>query len=176
MSEAELIERVFSRFADQGVVPTADGREAVHVGEKDLPYVYAGEGSALQLLHVDLNQGLWISKTRFEPGVEIAKHFHTGFVFAVTLKGSWYYKEYPDVVNHAGSYLFEPAGSVHTLVVPETAGTTEVWFAIYGSNVLLDDAGNVTTVVDARRSLDIYRAFCEEMGEDCGKLIVVGED
>ena len=75
MSEAELIERVFSRFADQGVVPTADGREAVHVGEKDLPYVYAGEGSALQLLHVDLNQGLWISKTRFEPGVEIAKHF-----------------------------------------------------------------------------------------------------
>ena len=60
----------------------------MHVGEKDLPYVYAGEGSELQLLHVDLNQGLWISKTRFEPGVEIAKDFHTGFVFAVTLKGS----------------------------------------------------------------------------------------
>ena len=41
MGEAELIEQVFSRFTDQGVVPTADGRDAVHVGEKDLPYVYA---------------------------------------------------------------------------------------------------------------------------------------
>ena len=65
-------------------------------------------------------------------------------------------------MNHAGSYLLNQQ-DLYTLLVPETAGTTEVWFAIYGSNVLVDEAGNVTAVVDARRSLDIYRAFCEEM-------------
>ena len=70
------------------------------------------------MLHVDLNQGLWISKTRLPPGFQVATHFHTGLVFAVTLKGSWHYLESPEAVNRPGSYLFEPAGSRHTLVTP----------------------------------------------------------
>jgi len=68
-------------------------------------------------------------------------------------------------VNTAGSYLFEPAGSIHTLTVPETnEGLTDVWFAIRGANLNLDDDGNVTSVVDAGGIRDFYFAMCEKMG------------
>ena len=83
-------------------------------------------------------------RTRFQPGYLVPTHKHTGEVFAFTISGSWKYVEYPEV-NTAGSYLFEPAGSVHTLTVPETnEGLTDVWFAIRGANLNLDENGNVT--------------------------------
>jgi len=101
------------------VVPPASG-EALHVGENDLPFVDLGDGTKIQLQQVDLTQGLWVLRTKFSPGYQVATHYHTGPVFAVTFTGSWHYREYPDVVNTKGSYLFEPAGSVHTLIVPDT--------------------------------------------------------
>lgn len=49
-------------------------------------------------------------------------------------------------MNIAGSYLYEPAGSVHTLHVPATnTESTEVSFAIRGANLNLDEQGNVAT-------------------------------
>lgn len=164
-----------AQFAGRPVVPTQGGREAMHLGANDLPWVYAGPGSELKLLHVDLNQGLWISTTRFQPGIRLPRHFHTGCVLGVTLRGCWYYDEYPHAVNRAGSYLFEPAGSVHTLVVPEQEEVTEVWFAIWGANVLMDEAGQATAVVDAARSLEVYRALCAASGKSAADVFVVGE-
>jgi quercetin dioxygenase-like cupin family protein len=142
----------------------AEARRAIHRGESDLPFVDFGEGVSLQLLQVDLDQGLWVVRTRFQPGVTIATHKHTGPVFAVTLAGSWKYVEYPDV-NTAGSYLFEPAGSVHTLTVPKAQkGVTDVWFAIYGANLNLDANGNVEAVIDAELVHTTYRAACASQG------------
>ena len=66
-------------------------------------------------------------------------------------------------MNTAGSYLYEPAGSTHTLHAPATnEGDTDVWFTIYGANLNLDANGNVETVIDAQTILFFYRAFCEE--------------
>ena len=66
-------------------------------------------------------------------------------------------------MNVAGSYLYEPAGSVHTLHVPaDNDGLTDVWFAIHGANLNLDAAGNVEMVIDAGFMLDFYRALCQE--------------
>ena len=74
------------------------------------------------------------------------------------------------------SYLFEPAGSRHTLVTPTDAqGDMVTWFAIYGANINLDDSGQVTSIVDARSALEIYRGYCQALGLDCSKLIVHGE-
>ncbi len=150
-------------------------REAVHIGIDDAPWV-PGDGVALQLLQVDLNQGLWILRTRFAPGKEVETHYHTGPVFAVTQSGRWYYREYPNQVNTAGSYLFEPAHSVHTLIVPEdNSEDTEVWFAIYGANVNLDAAGAVTGILDAQSILAAYRDGCAKLGESSDHVIVIGE-
>jgi quercetin dioxygenase-like cupin family protein len=137
---------------------------ALHRAESDNPFVDLGDGSTLQVMQVDVEAGLWVIRTRFQPGYLVQTHRHTGEVFAFTLSGSWKYREYPEV-NTAGSYLFEPAGSVHTLTVPESnSEPTDVWFAIRGANLNLDDDGNVTSVVDASTILQAYRALCEAQG------------
>ncbi|MBM4361184.1 MAG: 2,4'-dihydroxyacetophenone dioxygenase family protein [Deltaproteobacteria bacterium] len=137
---------------------------AIHRSEKGLPFVALGDGTHLQLLHVDIPAGLWVVRTRFEPGVTIPTHIHTGPVFAVTHSGRWKYKEYPEV-NTAGSYLYEPAGSVHTLTVPaDQEGLTEVWFAIYGANLNVDENGNVVSVIDAAFIKQVYVATCAANG------------
>jgi len=162
--------------ATRPMIPAAGGLETLHIGEDELPWMEIGGGAALQLLHVDLNQGLWISKTRLPPGFKVQTHYHTGLVFAVTLQGSWFYLESPEAVNRPGSYLFEPAGSRHTLVTPDDMqGDMITWFAIYGANINLDETGQVTSVVDAPAVLDLYRGYCEALGLDCSKLIVHGE-
>lgn len=151
-------------------------QEAIHIAFDDLPFVEIAPGAEVQLVHVDLKQGLWIARNRFQPGSAITKHYHTGPVYAVTLRGKWYYAEYPDEVNTAGSYLFEPAGSVHTLTIPaDQDEPTEVWFAINGCNVEMDENDNVLMVVDASTMLNGYRMICDAQGLDYSKLVVVGE-
>ena len=143
---------------------TIEVPRALHRGESDLPFVDLGDGTHLQLLQVDVEGGLWVIRTKFEPGVTVQTHKHTGEVFAFTIAGSWKYLEYPDV-NTAGSYLFEPAGSVHTLTVPATeTEVTDVWFAIYGANLNLDANGNVEAVIDAELIYQFYRTTCREKG------------
>ncbi len=167
---------MMAAMMDGGVVSRKDAREATLIHDEDLPHVNLPDGSTLQVLQVDLNQNLWIVRNKFKPGFCIDTHYHTGQVFAVTQSGEWYYKEYPDKVNKAGSYLFEPAHSIHTLTVADDA-TEEavVWFAIFGSNVNIDDDGNVTSIIDAKTILTVYRALCEVEGKNCDKVIVVGE-
>jgi len=149
---------------DTFLMTILDIPSAIHRGEADLPFISVGDGTHLQLLQVDIDAGLWVVRTRFEPGVTIPKHKHTGQVFAVTLAGSWKYVEYPEV-NIAGSYLYEPAGSVHTLTVPaDQEGVTDVWFAIYGANLNIDDEGNVWAVIDAGFMLEFYLGMCEAAG------------
>jgi quercetin dioxygenase-like cupin family protein len=145
--------------------------QALHRGESELPFVALGDGTHLQLLQVDVELGLWVIRTKFEAGVTVPTHKHTGSVFAFTISGSWKYLEYPDV-NLPGSYLYEPAGSVHTLTVPaENDGLTDVWFAIYGANLNLDADGNVETVIDAGLVRDTYFALCEAEGHDRPNVI-----
>ena len=163
-------------MAERPIVPLTSDQETLHVGANDLPWMEAGDGSALQLLHVDLNQGLWISKSRIPAGYQVPTHYHTGLVFAVTLQGRWYYAETPEAVNSPGSYLFEPAGSRHTLCTPDDQQEdTIAWFAIYGANINLDAESRISSVIDARAALEIYRGYCAALELDISKLIVIGE-
>jgi 2,4'-dihydroxyacetophenone dioxygenase len=165
-----------ARMMVRPIVPTHSDQDTLHVGANDLPWLEAGDGSALQLLHVDLQQGVWISKSRIPPGHRVMKHYHTGIVYAVTLQGRWFYAETPEAVNCTGSYLFEPAGSLHTLCTPaDQEGDTIAWFAIYGANINVDEGGQIVSVLDARAVLDIYRGYCDALGLDTSKLIVIGE-
>ncbi len=88
-------------------------------------------------------------------------HRHTGPVWGYTTSGAWKYKEY-EYVNRAGSFLYEPAGSIHTLQCVEDA--THVWFHMYGANINLDENGEVASVVDGSIALQGYIAQCEAQG------------
>lgn len=148
---------------------------AIHRAESDLPFVDIGEGAALQLLQVDLATGVWIIRNHFQPGYTVQTHKHTGHVYAFTQRGSWHYLESPEAVNRAGSYLFEPAGSVHTLHVPASNDeVTDVWFTIHGANLNLDAEGNVELVIDAHMLLPFYRLLCaEQFGIDDPPVVVI---
>ena len=147
---------------------------SLHRGEEDLPFVSFGDGVALQLLQIYLSEGLWVVRQRMQPGVTLPTHHHTGSVNAFTLAGAWKYLEYPQV-NVAGSYLFEPAGSVHTLhTPPSNTGLTDVWFAIHGANLNLDQEGRVYEIFDAARVLRIYLSRCFKAG--LGPPAVIGAE
>ena len=118
--------------------------EAVHRGADELPFVEIGDGNKLKVIQVDIGEGLWIVENIFQKSYAVQTHKHTGPVYAYTTSGAWKYREY-DYVNRAGSFLYEPAGSVHTLECIED--DTHVWFQMYGSNLNLDADGNIESVV-----------------------------
>ncbi len=141
----------------------AEAPSALHLGEDDIPWVEAGD-LELKVVQVKIEEGLWVVRNRFKPGAAVQKHKHTGPVYAFTLSGAWKYAE-SEYTNRAGSFLYEPAGSVHTLVVPaDNTEPTDVWFSIYGSNLNLDEDGNVESITDAAGVYEGYMALCEAQG------------
>lgn len=144
--------------------------EAVHIGVDDLPFVDIGGGNKLKVLQVDERQGLWIIENIFQSGFAVQTHKHTGPVYGYTTAGAWKYKEY-EYVNRAGSFLFEPAGSIHTLTCVED--DTRVWFQMYGANLNLDDDGNIDSVSDGAGTLGAYYALCEAQGLPRPNVVVV---
>ena len=134
---------------------------AVHLAANDLPFADIGGGNKMKVIQVIEKEGLWIIENIFMKGFEVQTHRHTGPVWGYTVSGGWKYKEY-DYINRAGSFLDEPAGSVHTLQCIED--NTQVWFHMYGVNLNLDDDGNVQSVSDGAGSLRAYYAMCEAQG------------
>jgi 2,4'-dihydroxyacetophenone dioxygenase len=137
---------------------------ALHRGDDSLPWVDLGGGIEIKVLQVKIEEGLWVIRNRFAPGANVQTHRHTGSVYAFTTRGAWRYRE-SDFMNVPGSFLYEPAGSVHTLTVPESnTEPTEVFFAIWGANLNLDANGNVEMVIDAQLVLSFYLAGAEAAG------------
>ena len=140
---------------------TAEAPLALHVGADDLPFVDIGGGNKLKVICVREAEGLWIVENVFQSGFEVMTHRHTGPVYGYTTSGAWKYKEY-DYVNRAGSFLYEPAGSVHTLQCVED--DTRVWFQMYGANLNLRPDGSIDSVTDGPGTLAAYYALCEAAG------------
>jgi len=135
--------------------------EAYHIGVDDLPFVDIGGGNKLKVLQVREAESLWIVENIFMAGFAVQTHRHTGPVFGYTVAGAWKYAEY-DYVNRAGSFLYEPAGSVHTLTCIED--DTRVWFQMYGVNLNLAEDGSIDSVSDGAGTLAAYYALCEAQG------------
>jgi quercetin dioxygenase-like cupin family protein len=148
----------------QPLAPTA-----IHIGADDLPFVDIGDGSKLKVIQVKEKEGLWIVENIFNAGYVVPTHKHTGPVWGYTRSGAWKYKEY-DYVNRAGSFLYEPAHSVHTLEIIEN--DTQVWFHMYGSNLNLDANGNVESVFDGPSTLAAYYMLAEMQGFPKPKVLL----
>ncbi len=135
-----------------------------HAGEDDLPWVDATGGIWLKVLRVDPSSGVWVVRNRFDPGARLQVHRHTGPVDGYTIAGRWHYLEY-DFYSTTGSYIREPAGSVHTLDVPsDNGGITDVLFVIEGVLLNLAADGSVESVNDGPGTLAAYEALAEAQG------------
>ncbi len=145
-----------------------------HAADDDLPWVDATGGIWLKVLRVDVAAGIWVVRNRFEPGVTLQTHRHTGPVDGYTVKGRWHYLEY-DFWSLAGSYIREPAGSVHTLDVPaDNTEVTEVLFVMEGVNLNLAPDGSVESVTDGAGTLAAYEALAVAQGFDRPTGVILG--
>jgi len=131
----------------------------------DAPWADTGTGVLLKVVRFDQLRGTWVILNKFKPGVLLQTHRHTGSVDAYTAVGRWHYLEY-DFYATAGSYLFEPANSVHTLHVPDdNTEDTEVCFIIEGALLNLAPDGTVESYSDGPGTLAAYYALLEAQGD-----------
>jgi hypothetical protein len=50
---------------------------AIHRSELELPFITGPDGTAMQLLQVDLSVGVWVVRSRYRPGTTLQTHKHT---------------------------------------------------------------------------------------------------
>lgn len=141
-----------------------------------LPFVKQGDGIEFKLLQINHLAGTWVSMSRIQPGTLVPTHRHSGQVIAYTLKGEWQYLEH-DFIATPGSLVCEPAGSFHTLVVPQHAReAAEVLFFMSGGLTLVDDAGEFWGLADAETELASYvgLANSQDLHIPEGAILVAG--
>jgi 2,4'-dihydroxyacetophenone dioxygenase len=107
-------------------------------------------GVHVQPLRLDPARGEIVMLVAMAPGVELPIHYHTGTAEVYTLSGRWEYREYPDQPQTAGSYLYEPCGSVHTFFTPadNTEDTVVLWW-MQGAQVAFNEDGSFHSLTDA---------------------------
>ncbi|MER5181017.1 2,4'-dihydroxyacetophenone dioxygenase family protein [Streptomyces sp. NPDC002896] len=158
-------------------VSLAEAPEALHVSEPEVPWAedWGGEGSGvrLKLLMADVEGAVFTVRIQMRPGTQLPPHLHTGAVHAFTHAGEWCYLEYPDSPHsRAGSYLYEPAGSTHTLKVSDTCPEVmDATFTVHGAMIHYAEDGSVAAVGDAATHLRDYFAALRALGTPLPKLI-----
>ena len=72
---------------------------------------------------------------------------------------------------HEGSFVYEPPGEIHTLVVDEAVGgATEMitFFNIHGAMVYVDEAGQTTGYEDVFTKIEMCRRHYADNGLGAG--------
>ena len=110
------------------------------------------------------SQGYYVNLLKFTGGGVLGRHRHSSPVHALTLKGSWGYKEH-DWHAQAGTYVFEPPGETHTLIVDEDCDEMVALFHVTGSLLYVsEDTGDITGFDDVFSKLKKARDWYEECG------------
>ena len=102
--------------------------------------------------------GSWCNLLRVRKLGVLSRHIHPSWVTGYVIKGAWRYLEH-DWVASAGSFVYEPPGEIHTLVVDEVVGEPEMitQFNIHGAMVYVDDQGQTTGYEDVFTKIEMCR-------------------
>lgn len=143
--------------------------ELLTVNANDVPLVKdsLGPGVHFQPLRLDIEAGEWVVLATFAPGAMVPLHYHTGVAEVFTLSGAWHYREHPDQLQTAGSYLYEPGSSVHTFITPETNTEDTVFLVrVQGANINFNEDGTFHSILDAAliRHLSDLLAVEQDLG------------
>lgn len=152
--------------------------ELLTVNETEVPLIRdaVGEGISFKPLRLDLERNEWVVLGVFAPGIELPLHYHTGPAEVYTLQGCWKYKEYTDQPQTAGSYLYEPGGSVHTLFTPQdNTQDTVLFIRVSGTNVNFNDDGSFHSLLDALTFRHLTDTLASEQNLEPPRYIVGGE-
>ena len=130
----------------------------------ELPWVPQGENVWFKPLRFDRANGRWVNVLKVSGGGRVNRHRHSGGqVLGYCLRGSWHYLE-RDWVARPGTFVYEPPGDIHTLVVDEAAGEMQTLFLLEGVVQYLDDDDNLVYQDDVFTKLERYLNFCRAQG------------
>jgi 2,4'-dihydroxyacetophenone dioxygenase len=107
-------------------------------------------------LMLNKTNGQWCNLLRVRKAGVLSRHRHPAPVHGYVIKGSWRYLEHSWVAT-AGSYVFEPPGEVHTLVVDEDVEEMITFFNISGAMIYLDEADRVVGWEDVHTKIEMCR-------------------
>lgn len=98
------------------------------------------EAVSFRPLCLNRSQGYWMNLLRMRKAGIPSRHRHPNTVHGFVLKGRWHYREH-DRIAETGSYVFEPPGETHTLVVPEDVEEMMTYFQVNGVVYYVDPWG-----------------------------------
>lgn len=133
-----VVHSVFDFLDGVGVgVDSVDGSD----GEED-PRIWVPQTDRLSFrpLCFCTSQGYYVNLLKFKGGGVLGRHRHSSPVHALTLRGSWRYVEH-DWHAKPGTYVFEPPGETHTLVVDDGCDEMVALFYVTGSLLYVSGGG-----------------------------------
>jgi len=118
-------------------------------------------GVWMRPLLFDTAHGAWVNVVRMRTEGFVSRHAHPSPVHGYVLKGSWRYLE-REWVATAGTYLYEPAGDIHTLMA--LPGESMTLFHINGAMIELDQDGKTIGYADVFTRIEQARQHFSDNG------------
>lgn len=141
---------------DEIVIPDA-------IPQDERIWVPQAENVWFRPLCLNRSQGYWMNLLRVRKSGVLSRHRHPQPVHGWVLKGRWHYLEH-DWTAEQGSYVFEPPGETHTLVVPEGVEEMITLFQVNGVMLYVDPWGKTMGFEDVFTKIDICRAHYDSVG------------
>ena len=138
------------------VIPSA-------IPEDDTLWVKQAENVYFRPLCLNASQGYWMNLLKVTKSGILSRHRHPNAVHGFVLKGRWHYLEH-DWEAKEGSYVYEPPGETHTLVVPEDVEEMITFFQVNGIMSYVDPWGKLLGYEDVFTKIDLCRKHFTNIG------------
>ena len=138
------------------VIPSA-------IPEDDTLWVKQAENVYFRPLCLNASQGYWMNLLKVTKSGVLSRHRHPNAVHGFVLKGRWHYLEH-DWEAKEGSYVYEPPGETHTLVVPEDVEEMITFFQVNGIMSYVDPWGKLLGYEDVFTKIDLCRKHFKNIG------------
>lgn len=164
----------FNNFTD-GLEPNRRNREHFTANvnlDNDRLWIPYADGVWFQPCCFNVTKGGFSVVLKGRPGAKLGIHYHVGTVHGYTMRGHWRYLEH-DWIAMPGTFVYEPAGEAHTLVVTDDSPEPAlILFIVEGGLIYLDKAvdGNFGAYEDGFTLLELCRKYYRETGLDASTL------
>ena len=138
------------------VIPSA-------IPDDDQLWVKQAENVYFRPLCLNASQGYWMNLLKVTKSGVLSRHRHPNAVHGFVLKGRWHYLEHEWEAKE-GSYVYEPPGETHTLVVPDDVKEMITFFQVNGIMSYVDPWGKLLGYEDVFTKIEMCRKHFSKVG------------
>ena len=138
------------------VIPSA-------IPDDDRLWVKQAENVYFRPLCLNASQGYWMNLLKVTKSGVLSRHRHPNAVHGFVLKGRWHYLEHEWEAKE-GSYVYEPPGETHTLVVPDDVKEMITFFQVNGIMSYVDPWGKLLGYEDFFTKIEMCRKHFSKVG------------